>query len=141
MPKLRLRHRSPRQSLASSNSDTGHYLEEIPHKKRRQIKVTWKRGYPETRKHEQDYEIHDMMNTACDQLASCVPHHESVQDCTCEHHIAKLPHIRSCEFHKLPNQPIRVCYMGEPIVSKMSQTIMKYIQANYTLQHLQNTRP
>jgi hypothetical protein len=32
--------------------------------------------------------------------------------------------------------------MGEPIVSKMNKTIMKYIQANYTLQHLiQNTRP
>jgi hypothetical protein len=31
--------------------------------------------------------------------------------------------------------------MGEPIVSKMSQTIMKYTQENYTLQHLQNTRP
>jgi hypothetical protein len=31
--------------------------------------------------------------------------------------------------------------MGEPIVSKMNKTIMKYIQANYTLQHLQNSRP
>jgi hypothetical protein len=28
--------------------------------------------------------------------------------------------------------------MGEPIVSKMSQTVMKHIQANYMLQQLQN---
>jgi len=137
----KLSHRSARQWLASSNSDIGHYMEGIPQEARNNITVTWKRGHPERRMDVRDYEIHDWMNTVCDELAGKVPHHQGVLDCLCEHHRAIPPHIPTCELHKLPNQPVRVCYMGEPIVSKMSQTVMKYIQTNYTLQHLQNTRP
>jgi hypothetical protein len=89
----KLSSRSPRQWLASSNSNIGHYMEGIPQEARKHIKVVWKRSHPETRMEKREYEIHDWMNTACDQLAGEVPHHQGAHDCTCEHHKAKPPHI------------------------------------------------
>jgi hypothetical protein len=44
--------------------------------------------------------------------------------------------------HKLPGQPIMVCYMGKPpAVSRVAHTAMRHIHANYSLQYLQSNRP
>ena len=43
---------------------------------------------------------------------------------------------------KLPAQPaIRALYMSHPIVSKVAKTMKRYIQTNYTLNHLAAHRP
>ena len=137
----KLHGRTTNQWLAASNTDIGHYLSDLPTQALRRVKVQWRRGHPERRMDTEQYEMHDHMNVACDALASAVPHHRSDVDCQCEHNNAAPTHLHSCVLHKLPGQPIRVCYMGKPIVSRMAHTIMRYVQANYSLQYLQSHRP
>jgi hypothetical protein len=106
-----------------------HYLSGLPTQATRRVKVQWRRGHPERRMDTEQYEMHDHMNVACDALAPAVPHHRSAVDCQCEHNNTAPTHLHSCVLHKLPGQPIRACYMGKPIVSRMAHTVMRYAQA------------
>jgi hypothetical protein len=117
--------------LAASNTDIGHYLSDPPTQALRRVKAQWRRGHPERRMDTEQYEMHGHMNVACDALAPAAPHHRSAVDCQCEN--AAPTHLHSSVLHKLSGQPIRACYMGKPIVSRMAHTIMRYVQANYSL--------
>jgi hypothetical protein len=61
------------------------------------------------------------------QQAPKAPHHVHLRRRTrrlpeCEHHIATPTYIHTCMLHKLPHQPVRVCYayMEKPVVSRVS---------------------